>query len=188
MPPLTSYSVSLVALLLISTGAPHAQTQIQDQTQPQNQTKPQGSANDPRYVEGSGLRTAVDDDYGLHVVLDDGRPVYVMVTDQAHGDGLAPLDSCYDRCLEEWPLVTVRGDVQDLQLGEGMDPALVDVSDWEDEQVLLYSGQPLFLFFRDEPGQPPAGQEIFSFGGYWALISPQGEPIRTGIVPEADRN
>lgn len=166
MRPLASFPIFLAASLLISAASAHAQT-------------------DPRHIEGSGLRTAVDDDYGLHVVLDNGRPVYVMVTDQAHGDGRAPLDSCYDRCLEEWPLVTVKGDVH---LGEGLDPALVEVSDWEDEQVLLYSGQPLFLFYRDEPGEQPVGQEIFSFGGYWALISPQGQPIRTGIVPEADRN
>lgn len=101
MRPLASFSIFLAASLLISAGSAHAQT-------------------DPRHIEGSGLRTAVDDDYGLHVVLDNGRPVYVMVADQAHGDGRAPLDSCYDRCLEEWPLVTVKGEVH---LGEGLDPA-----------------------------------------------------------------
>ncbi len=178
MRPRTSFPILLAASLLVSASWANAQAQPQD-------SPSQDDLDDSLYVVADGLRTAVDEDYGWHVVLQNGRPVYAMVTDQAHGDDQPPLESCNERCLQDWPLVTVEDDVD---LGEGLDPALVDVKDWRGRQVVHYADEPLFVFFSDEPGQPPAGQEVFSYGGYWALISPQGALIREGMVPERGRN
>ena len=96
----------------------------------------------------------------------------------------APLLSCQERCLEDWPLVTVAGDT--VPISDAVSRFLVDTIDWKGENVVVYASNALFYYFRDEPGGEPLGQEVHTWGGWWYLVRPDGELIETGIAPETD--
>lgn len=129
------------------------------------------------------LSIGESEEHGPIIVGPEGRAVYTFITGGEGGDNQVPLESCNDPCLERWPLLTVEGDVT---VGEGLDPDLAATLEWEDSRVAVYDSRALFLFFRDEPGAEPEGHAISSFGGFWALIAPSGDAIRTGIMPGAD--
>ena len=50
--------------------------------------------------------------------------------------------------------------------------------------MLTYADQPLFQFHRDILGEAPEGQGIFSYGGWWALVRPDGSLVRSSTMPE----
>lgn len=130
------------------------------------------------------LNIAVSEDYGPYLVGREDRPVYAFVTDVRGGDDITPIVSCQDRCLEDWPLVTVEGET--VPIGDGVSRFLVDTIDWKGENVVVYASNALFYYFRDEPGGEPRGQEVHTWGGWWYLVRPDGELIETGIAPETD--
>lgn len=130
------------------------------------------------------LTLAVSDTYGPYIVGPEGRPVYTMLTKIEAGDDQDPLNSCNEACRDNWPVLSVKDD--NIRVGDGLDPDLAATVAWHDMRVPIYADRALFLFHRDSPGKEPEGQGIFSFGGYWALLSPSGEPIRTDAMPEAN--
>ena len=130
------------------------------------------------------LLAAPSAEYGAYVVARNGLPVYAMLTDvDVGGDGLDPLESCQAFCLDNWPLVTAEGD---LRVGQGLDPDLLGTREVAGEQAVLYGDRLLFQFYRDVPGEEPEGHEIFSFGGYWSLLTPDGQPIRTNPIDDVE--
>lgn len=139
----------------------------------------------PLQAQDSGLGTAFSEEYGLYLAREDGRPLYAMLTQLESGDRQDPLESCNQDCLEEWPVATVSGDIQ---IDEALDASLAETTRWNDQTVQTYGGYPLFFFHRDRPGEEPRGHGIYSFGGYWALLSPEGKPISFHPMPEAARD
>mgnify|MGYP005988922365 CR=1 FL=1 len=129
------------------------------------------------------LTLAASDEFGPYIQGPDGRPVYAMLTELNTGDRQDPLQSCEVSCRDNWPVLMVDGDVT---VGDGLDAGLADTLSWRGESVAQYADQPLFQFYRDQPGEEPQGQGIFSFGGYWALLTPDGETMRTDTMPEPD--
>ncbi|WP_292290366.1 hypothetical protein [Marivita sp.] len=124
-------------------------------------------------------------EYGAYVAHSDGRPVYAFLTDyDIGGDGLDPLESCDIWCRDHWPLVKVE---RGIRVGDGLDPDLVETRSVGGEDVLVYAGRTLFHFYRDTAAGMPNGQGVYSFGGYWALITPSGSVIRTGPMDEIDQ-
>ena len=126
--------------------------------------------------------TAIGDpDHGAHVLGPDGRAVYAFLTGEGiGGDGLDPLESCDTFCRDNWGLIPAEGAVT---VGDGLYPDLAGTREVDGEPVLTYNDHLLFQFYRDAVGDRN-GQGIFSFGGYWALLTPSGEPIRTGPMDE----
>ncbi|NDV49267.1 hypothetical protein [Salipiger sp. PrR003] len=118
---------------------------------------------------------------GPYLVGADGRPFYVMLTRTKGGDDLAPLQSCGPGCRTEWPPVIVNAPPQ---ADQGVMLELLDTVNWRGNRVLRYSEQPLFRYERDKPGETPRGQGIFGYGGFWALVSPDGTPITSDAIPE----
>ncbi|HBS98416.1 hypothetical protein ACFSDD_20165 [Salipiger marinus] len=118
---------------------------------------------------------------GTHLVGPDGRPVYAMLTKGSGGDDEDPLASCGASCLQDWPLLVTEGEPS---FGEGIEAALVDTKPWRGVNVLTYADQPLFQFHRDILGEAPEGQGIFSYGGWWALVRPDGSLVRSSTMPE----
>lgn len=131
--------------------------------------------------QSPALSVAASEADGTHLVGPDGRPVYVMLTEGKAGDGEDPLASCGASCLQDWPLLVTQGEPR---LGDGVDAGLVDTRPWRDVNVLTYADQPLFQFHRDRLDAPPEGQGIFSYGGWWALVRPDGSLVRSSTMPE----
>lgn len=134
--------------------------------------------------DGTATLTAVPDaDHGAHLVGPDGRAVYAFLTDiETGGDGLSPLDSCDTACRDNWPLVTVEGEVT---VGEGLYADLAGTRQVEGETVATYNDHVLFQFYRDTAGDSE-GHGVYSFGGYWVLLTPSGQPIRTTPMTEKE--
>jgi predicted lipoprotein with Yx(FWY)xxD motif len=132
--------------------------------------------------ERPALSVEISKDYGEILIGPDGRPVYTLQTDAPNGgDQLPALLSCKEGCLIDWPLVTVQGEVQ---LGEGVAAEMAEIVEHEGQQVLAYAGEPLFYFHRDLPEAAPQGQGIFSFGGTWQLIRPDGALVEEDVLRE----
>ena len=138
----------------------------------------------PAAAQDALLDVAVSEDYGPHLVGRDGLPVYAFVTDVRGGDDLTPLVSCQERCLEDWPLVTVEDD--SVPISDAVSRFLVDTIDWKGDNVVVYASNALFYYFRDEPGREPLGQVVHTWGGWWYLVRPDGELIEAGVAPETD--
>ncbi|MBV7410081.1 hypothetical protein [Maritimibacter sp. DP1N21-5] len=132
--------------------------------------------------EALTLGVTTNDEYGAYLVGPDDRPVYTLLTDLEAGDGQDPLDSCNEECREHWPVLMVE---DELRVDDGLDPDLAETMDWQGERVATYGGHPLFYFVNDGPHQDPGGQGMFTYGGYWALLSPEGRPLRTDAMPAA---
>ncbi len=135
----------------------------------------------PQQGRAETLSAVLGEEYGAYVVGPDGLPVYAFLTSVAMGgDGEDPLDSCNaEACRQHWRLVTVDGEVRGW--------TRIWWKPVDGETLLLYGGHPLFQFYRDAPGEPPQGQAIYSYGGYWALVTPVGGTIRTGPMDEVDQ-
>ncbi|WP_131802545.1 hypothetical protein [Yoonia litorea] len=127
-------------------------------------------------TDGTSLQVAISDEHGPYVEAGNGLPVYMFDTRIGAGDGQTPLDSCNARCLGEWPLVTVDGD---LVVDDEMDSQLAATVMWEGEEVAIYNSNALFYFYRDTAEGEPIGHGIRSFGGRWYLIAPDGTAIST---------
>jgi hypothetical protein len=123
------------------------------------------------------LSIAETPDYGQYLVGADGRPVYAFVTEDVRGgNDIAPITACIERCLEDWPLVTLPA--PDFVVAEGIDPSLAETLEWEGELVLVYASHELFTYVRDAPGEAPQGQELHEWGGWWYLMRPDGSTER----------
>lgn len=133
--------------------------------------------------EAPALSIAETEEYGRYLVGPDGRPVYAFVTQEVRGgNDITPLDACIERCLDDWPLVTLSA--PGFFVAEGIDPELADTVEWKDELVLVYATRALFYYFRDAAGEAPQGQELHEWGGWWYLMRPDGSLVQTGVAPE----
>ena len=127
------------------------------------------------------LSVASSEEYGEYIVGPDGRPVYAFVTEVSGGDDIPALESCHEPCRERWPPVFVDGD---FTVAEPLNPDLAASLRDEAGDVAVYNSEPLFYFAMDRPGEEPEGQSIHSFGGWWYLMTPEGDYIEAGITPE----
>ena len=122
-------------------------------------------------------------DHGLYLVGPNGSPVYTFISLTGRGtDGLPPLESCNERCRTDWPVVTVT---ERPQGSDALDDTLFATAQDGDARVAVYNAWPLFYFAGEDGDATPDGHAIHTYGGWWALLSPEGEPIRTGVMPGA---
>jgi hypothetical protein len=135
--------------------------------------------------ESPALSIAETPDYGQYLVGPDGRPVYAFVTEDVRGgNDLPPLTACIERCLDDWPLVTLEA--TDFVVAENVDPKLAESLEWEGKLVLVYASRELFHYARDAAGEAPGGQELHEWGGWWYLLRPDGSLIQTGVAPDPE--
>ncbi len=133
--------------------------------------------------DDSGFTTRMHPEHGRYIVDPDGRPVYAMITQGEGTDGLSPLRSCKQRCLTDWPFVTAD---DTPAAGPELNREMFDRVSWEGQDVLHYNGWTLFHFAMEDGDEIPDGHAISTYGGWWALMRPDGEPIRTGVMPGAN--
>ncbi|MGR3496705.1 hypothetical protein [Citreimonas sp.] len=130
---------------------------------------------------------ATDDEVGRYIVGPGGRPVYMFDTGARGGDYLPPLESCLARCREAWPPVFVDAETN-LVVPDDLDSQLTGmVPESEGERLVAsYNGYPLFYYAREDESEGPSGHGIHTHGGWWITIAPDGEPIRTGTIPQSN--
>lgn len=131
---------------------------------------------------GPVLGIGISDEHGPYVTAN-GQPVYAFLTqDVRGGDGLPALQSCKQRCITDWPLLTTTR--REVTVADLLDPDLATWVNWEGKRVVQYNSYPLFFYAAEDPGGEPDGHAIHTYGGWWVLVAPDGEPISSGIVPE----
>ncbi len=114
---------------------------------------------------------------GLGTVLVDGQglTLYMFVPDHQRGRS-----TCYRACASAWPPLRLPTGVAVPVAGEQAEPSLLGTTAREDGGLqVTYNGWPLYLWVGDtQPGQA-TGQGIDSLGGYWYVLSPKGQVIKT---------
>jgi len=136
--------------------------------------------------EASAFELASHGEYGLYLTDPAGRPVYAFISERGTAtDGLPSLESCGESCREDWPPVTVSDTPTGAQSLRA--DLFGRVSDEVAGEVATYNSWPLFYYAHEDlDTEGPDGHAISTYGGWWALIAPDGEPIRTGVMPGAN--
>ena len=114
---------------------------------------------------------------GLGTILVDGQglTLYMFVPDHQRGES-----TCYGKCASGWPPLRLpTGVTVPVAAGQAEAPLLGTTTRKDGGQQVTYNGWPLYLWAGDTgPGQA-TGQGIDSLGGYWYVLSAQGEVIKT---------
>lgn len=123
-------------------------------------------------VPVEGLRLENMGDSGSVLVDNQGYVLYLFEPDQG-----ADLATCTGTCARHWPPVPAVP-VQDLELGSGVDPALVGSATSTGGDVLTYNHWPLYRYDADKPGES-RGHGIDLHGGKWFALNSSGEKAPT---------
>lgn len=134
--------------------------------------------------EVAQFSVAEHEEVGAYLVGPNDQPVYGFISLTGKGtDGLPPLESCGEGCREDWPLVTVT---ETPKGGPGLDATLFETVPDGDVLVAVYNAWPLFYFAQEDGVGAPDGHAVHTYGGWWALVRPDGTLLRTGIMPGAN--
>jgi predicted lipoprotein with Yx(FWY)xxD motif len=87
--------------------------------------------------------------------------------------------TCVSLCAETWPPVRLRPGAA-LAAGPGVRQALLGSdADPAGGRVVTYHGWPLYTYTADVYAGQTTGQGIDLNGGYWYLIRPSGQVVKT---------
>ena len=87
--------------------------------------------------------------------------------------------TCTSLCAETWPPVRLRPGAA-LAAGPGVRQALLGSdADPAGGRVVTYHGWPLYTYTADVYAGQTTGQAIDLNGGYWYLIRPSGQVVKT---------
>lgn len=116
----------------------------------------------------AGMDTATlalaDSSAGRVLVDSHGMSLYLFSPDD-QGDS-----TCYDACAQNWPPLTVAGDIT---VGEGLDDGLLGtVTRTDGSTQVTYGGWPLYYFARDSAPGDINGQGV---SDVWYLLNAKGE-------------
>lgn len=121
------------------------------------------------------LQTAEKAPYGHYLTDQRGHALYMYTRD---GKGRS---HCAGPCAEAWPPAL---SADEPKAGKGIDPAKVgslERSDAKGRRLrhVTYNGWPLYFYKLDGETAATSGQSVFSYDGFWYLVSPTGAPIQT---------
>jgi predicted lipoprotein with Yx(FWY)xxD motif len=89
--------------------------------------------------------------------------------------------TCTSLCAETWPPVRLRAGTA-LAAGPGVRQALLGSdADPAGGRVITYDGWPLYAYTGDVYAGQTTGQGIDLNGGYWYLIRPSGQLVKTQL-------
>jgi predicted lipoprotein with Yx(FWY)xxD motif len=127
-------------------------------------------AETPGLAAGSDVTVMVSNEGTSPFLVDDqGRSLYVYMTDSQNSSTSA----CIDDCAVEWPPLTVTGVPA---AGTGIDASLLGTLSRDDGSTQAsYTGWPLYYYNMDTI---PGTTNGHNYNGVWFLISPTGEPIQ----------
>ncbi|TQM94133.1 c-type cytochrome [Roseinatronobacter monicus] len=115
------------------------------------------------------IDVAESDEFGHYLTDNLGRPVYVFSTDTpASDDAQAQISCITSACRDAWALVTTTGDPQ---AGEGVDPALLGMTQVNAQTFVTYEGWPLYYAVHNKGAEMPHDSRVEAFGGEWTLVA-----------------
>ena len=80
--------------------------------------------------------------------------------------------ACYDDCAEAWPPVFTDGEPV---AGDGVDESLLGTTKRRDGKLqVTYSGQPLYFYAHEGPGEVKC-HNVSLNGGLWWVVGPNGK-------------
>jgi len=123
----------------------------------------------------TGAVLAVTEDPDLGPILTDaeGMTLYLFTRDTVENES-----TCYDECVENWPLFDPEGD---LTLPEDIPGELTRIERTDGTTQVAYNGMPLYYWVADTaPGQT-TGQGV---GDVWYVVAP-GQEFGDPATPEA---
>jgi len=152
-----------------STSTSTKQTAITSTTAAGGQQAPAGTS--PYYEVKTGAVAGL----GTVLVNGQGLTLYMFVPDRQRGRS-----TCYHSCAEGWPPLRLPTGVSVPVAGGRANPSLLGTATRQDGgQQVTYNGWPLYVWVGDtQPGQA-TGQGLDSLGGYWYVLSPKGQIIKT---------
>ena len=137
-----------------------------------------GAATEDRKASGGGAKdetgsgtevVAADSQYGSVLFGPEQRAIYLF--DKETSD----TSRCYGACAEAWPPVLTEGEPT---AGDGVDAKLLGATQRDDGSTqVTYSGQPLYFYVDDPPGEVLC-HEVEEFGGLWLAVDPGGEAVQ----------
>lgn len=129
-----------------------------------------------RYTSPGGnvtVHVATVDGLGTALVTNRGYALYMYPPDQ---DSRV---TCTDDCANAWPPLVVppRGHVV---AGPGVRPDLLGTDPRPGGgRVVTYAGWPLYTYLGDGRPREASGQAVDADGGYWYVIRPSGDVVRS---------
>ena len=121
------------------------------------------------------LTTANKAPYGSYVVDAAGRALYILEGTR----GRPGTNRCDAACLQVWPAIRAAGP---QVAGGRLNPAMIAVVPGYGGPQVSYAGWPLYYYVRDRVPSDTTGHYVRDQWGTWYLLSPSGEPIRTGGI------
>lgn len=120
------------------------------------------------------LQTAEKEPYGPYLTDQRGHALYMFSRDDKGRS------NCTGPCAKAWPPAL---SFDEPKAGQGVDTAKVGSIDAVDakgrpRRHTTYSGWPLYYYEVDGETASTTGHGVFSYTGFWHLVSPTGEPIK----------
>lgn len=121
------------------------------------------------------VKTATVRGLGTVLVNGQGLTLYMFAPDDQRGRS-----TCYGTCATGWPPLRLPTGVTTPVAGGQAKASLLGTTTRKDGGLqVTYNGWPLYTWQGDsEPGQA-TGQGIDSLGGYWYVLAPTGDVIKT---------
>ncbi|MDO8530975.1 MAG: hypothetical protein Q7T26_02235 [Dehalococcoidia bacterium] len=108
-----------------------------------------------------------------------GRALYLFTKDERNKS------NCVDACAQNWPPLTVKGDVK-AGAGAGAMPGLIGTTARADGSTqVTYNGWPLYYFAKDEKPGDVKGQNV---GAVWFALSMDGAPVQNAAPVKTAKN
>lgn len=118
----------------------------------------------------SSSLSSIKSKFGQILASSSGFTYYMFEPDSAHKS------TCYSSCATVWPPVTTTG--SNIPASNGVQKTLITIITRTDgTKQIVYNGHPLYTYTGDSGPNFTNGQGVNSYGGYWYVISIEGQPI-----------
>jgi predicted lipoprotein with Yx(FWY)xxD motif len=116
----------------------------------------------PALAQDATVSVSSSEEMGSFLVGPDGMTLYSFTRD--------PLNEsvCVDRCLENWPALTVES-ADAVTAGEGVTGTLATIERADGTLQVTYNGFPLYYWARDEAAGDTTGHRV---GNVWWIVPP----------------
>ena len=120
----------------------------------------------PSTSTGTAVTTG-DSEFGVMLFDSRGQAIYLFDRERTS------TPDCYDECATAWPPVLTDGPPQ----AEGAaDSALLGTTRRTDGTLqVTYAGHPLYTYANEGPGEVLC-HDVFLNGGWWYVVTPEGDP------------